>query len=166
MEWLDTLIAVAYVAAFIKTQKKEHTVCFIAMLFSMCFFWTVGEKFSVKNDGIECLYFLILSAIWMFAASFAGNIKTRIVIMIMSTFELLCGVESFIWQFATPVLTPVIEYYIWNVVAIHVITIISISIWGVKIEKPVERIFINGKRFYFGLLSHKVLARDREEAQR
>jgi hypothetical protein len=167
MEWLDFVIAAAYVAAFMKTHKKEYVYCFFAHLFCLCFFWTVGEIFSEKNGGIECLYFLSLSGIWIFAISLM-KLKTKacLTMLIMATYELLCGIESFIWQFFLPVTTPVIEYYIGNVVAIHVIIMISIHKWGVRIEKPMERIFINGKRFNFGLLGHKIMARNIEEVKR
>lgn len=166
MEWLDITIAVAYVAAFLKVQKKEYISCFIAMLFSMCFCWTIKDWFSVKNDGIECLYFLTLGAIWLAAAAKIKNNKVKIAVMVMSTYELLCGIESFIWQFVTPVTTPVIDYYIYNVVAIHVIILASIYKWGVKIEKPMERVFVNGKRYNISLYGNKIMARNTQETKR
>lgn len=163
---IDLIIVAAYAAALMITKKREYSSCLLFFVITVIFATALKSIFSVRNGGIECLYYLTLSAIWLLLACKIENNKVRIAVMVMTTYELLCGIESFIWQFILPVTTPVIEYYIENVIAIHVIILISIYRWGVKIEKPVERIFIDGKRFCFSVFSNKILARDHKESKR
>lgn len=157
MEWLDYVIAATYVAAFLKTHKKEYVYCFFAHLFCLLFFWTIGEEFSVKNNGVECLYFAALSSIWLYTISLI-KVKTKacFAMLMMSTYELLCSIESFIWQFIMPVTTPVIDYYIYNVVAIHVIILISVYKWGVRVERNDSYNYDNFRAFF----SRKNVARN------
>ena len=166
MPSIDFVIAVAYVAAFLATKKKEYIQCFFAMAASSVFCWSLVDIFSTKNNGIECLYFLILSAIWLICSTTIRNSKLKTATMVMTTYELLCAIESFIWQFIEPVLTPVISNYIINVIFIHIVILISINKWGVKIEEPMERVFINGKYFIFSIFSIKSVARDNTEIKR
>jgi hypothetical protein len=160
---IDVIIAVAYVAALLTLKRNEYIHCVFSFVVTVIFATILKEVFSVENNGIECLYFLILSMIWLFCAIKINCIKLKIAVMIMSTYELMCAIESFIWQFSHQVLTPIISNYIYNVVFIHFIIILSINIWGVKIERPMERIFSYGKYFIFNLLGSKRMARDNAE---
>jgi hypothetical protein len=166
MTSLDIMIAVAYVAAFLITNKKEYINCFFAMAFSSVFFLLVVDIFRAQNNGIECLYFLILSAIWLVCSTTIKCSKLKTAVMVMTTYELLCAIESLIWQFVQPVLTPAISNYIINVILIHIVILISINRWGVKIEEPMERVFSNGKHFVFSIFSIKSVARDNTEIKR
>lgn len=133
---MDLFIAAVYAVAILKTQRKELIYCFVAHVFCLCFSFLVVDLFSVYKNGIECLYFLFLSAAWIYASSKVKD-KNRCccVMLLMAIFQLICGIESFIWQFITPVLTPVIKYYEANVIFLHLIILTYIINKGVKIER-------------------------------
>ena len=131
----DLIIAAVYMAALLIFKKKEFLTCFAAFVITFVIAELFKELFSVNDGGIECLYFLILSAIWLACSNLVESNKIKIAIIAMSAYEMLCGIESFIWQFVQPVLTPVISNYIINVIFLHVVILSSIYRWGVKIER-------------------------------
>lgn len=129
MTWADMAIISLYVFAFIVTQRRELVILTAAMSVSAAIFWGFGNDFRV-----EYLYFLTQSSVWVVtAALLRGNYPVSLSALLMAGYECLVAVESFIWQFITPVETPIHGNYAEIIIAIHAIILYTAVKRGKKI---------------------------------
>ncbi|UCS82840.1 lipoprotein [Yersinia phage vB_YenS_P400] len=127
-------IAAAYVAALFLTRSIAFLVCGMSMTASLYVGWIAVESFSVNNNGAEYLYYLTQSLIWLPPASIMRNsIHCSISVLLMSVYIWLVSIESFIWQFVTPVETFMHSQYSLIIFMLQLNIIYTLSTRGGKI---------------------------------
>lgn len=103
---IDLSIAAIYLAAFLYSRSIAFFACCISMSASLYVGWIIVDEFSVKNDGAEYLYYLTQSIIWLPAVYIMReSIHCSLSVLLMSVYCWLVSIESFIWQFVTPIET-------------------------------------------------------------
>lgn len=103
---VDMTIAAIYLAAFLYSRSIAFMVCSMSMFASIYLGWVVVDSFSARNGGAEYLYYLTQSIIWLPAAYIMReSIHCALSVLLMSAYCWLVAIESFIWQFVTPVET-------------------------------------------------------------
>lgn len=158
MIYLDYIIAAIYLAALFITKKREYLTCLLFFVLTLCVSTLlINDRFSWFTNGIECLYFLVVSAVWIWCASILSgkNNKVSLCVLFMGFYEFICAAESFVWQFVTPVVTPVIINYSFNVMVFHAIIIMGIGRWGVKVERNISNTFHNFNIFIYSQYHNK-----------
>ncbi|WP_312999641.1 hypothetical protein [Leclercia sp.] len=134
MIYADYAIALMYVCGFLFTRMLAFAYCAPAMAMSMVLGWACVDLFSVPKGGSEYLYFLLQAAIWIYPVlTFRAAPLLALFALSMPVYEWLVSVESFVWQYVTPVETALHSEYAWIVIGMHLLILSSITKWGGEI---------------------------------
>ncbi len=126
---MDITLMAMYVMGFIVTAYPAYLIFLMAMLISVQIAETVMNAFPA-----EYMYFLIQSMVWLLAAMAARQSpKLAIATLTMCVYEWLVAIESFTWQFITPVETPLHSQYAFIIIAIHLFILSATAKWGGEI---------------------------------
>lgn len=133
MATIDLATALMYLGAFLYTRQIAFAVCIPVFAASMYVGWDAVEMFSARKGGYEFFYFLIQSFIWLAPAVYLRkNMYIALSVLLMSICEWLVAVESFVWQFITPVETFMHREYAFIILAIHLTILASLTKWGAQ----------------------------------
>lgn len=126
---MDITLMAMYVMGFIVTAYPAYLIFLMAMLISVQIAETVMNAFPA-----EYMYFLIQSMVWLLAAmAVRQSPKLAIATLTMCVYEWLVAIESFTWQFITPVETPLHSQYAFIIIAIHLFILSATAKWGGEI---------------------------------
>lgn len=125
----DVAIMIMYVLGFACTGMVAFLVFIPAMVMSVYLGWVLADSFPA-----EYLYYLAQSMVWLFPAiALRKSTKMALCVLTMSLYEWLVAIESFVWEFITPVETPLHAQYAFIIIGIHLF-ILSITFkWGGEI---------------------------------
>lgn len=125
----DVAIMIMYVLGFACTGVVAFLVFIPAMAMSVYLGWVLVDSFPA-----EYLYYLAQSMVWLFPAiALRKSTKMALCVLTMSLYEWLVAIESFVWEFITPVETPLHAQYAFIIIGIHLF-ILSITFkWGGEI---------------------------------
>lgn len=129
MAYADITLLAMYVLGFLFTGMTAFMVLIPAVLMSVCIGWVLVDDFPA-----EYLYFLSQSMVWLIPAFFMRkSVKLALCSLTMCIYEWLVSVESFIWQFITPVETPLHSQYAFIIIGIHLFILSTTAKWGGEI---------------------------------
>lgn len=139
----DAALLAMYMIGFSCTRMKAFLYFIPAMLASAYVGWALVDSFPS-----EYLYFLTQSMIWLLPSIAARNsIRVSLSALTMSLYSWIVSIESFIWQYISPVETPMHTYYSYFIMAIHLLIISNTAKWGGEIGyitwRNRNRIFAN-----------------------
>lgn len=126
----DVTIMIMYVLGFACTGMVAFLVFIPAMVMSVYLGWVLVDSFPA-----EYLYYLAQSMVWLFPAiALRKSTKMALCVLTMSLYEWLVAIESFVWEFITPVETPLHAQYAFIIIGIHLF-ILSITFkWAAKLD--------------------------------
>lgn len=132
---LDITVAVMYLLAVIVTRRLAFVMFLPALLMSNVLAASpLVEWLSTDKNSPEFIYYLAQSMIWLLPPMLLRNSpRLALCSLSMCIYEWLVSVESFIWQYVTPVETPLHSEYAFLVVAIHLVNLSSATKWGGEI---------------------------------
>ncbi|WQY91038.1 hypothetical protein [Salmonella phage ZBSTP8] len=125
----DIAIMIMYVLGFACTGMVAFLVFIPAMLMSVYIGWVIVDSFPA-----EYMYYLAQSMVWLITAFvMRKSVKLALCSLTMCIYEWLVAVESFIWQFITPVETPLHSQYAFIIIGIHLFILSTTAKWGGEI---------------------------------
>ncbi|ARK07762.1 hypothetical protein LPST10_00030 [Salmonella phage LPST10] len=125
----DIAIMIMYVLGFACTGMVAFLVFIPAMLMSVYIGWVIVDSFPA-----EYMYYLAQSMVWLIPAFvMRKSVKLALCSLTMCIYEWLVAVESFIWQFITPVETPLHSQYAFIIIGIHLFILSTTAKWGGEI---------------------------------
>lgn len=126
---MDITLIAMYVMGFALTAYPAYLIFIMSMLISM----QVAES-ALNAFPAEYLYFLTQSMVWILPAlALRKSKKLALCSLIMCVYEWLVAVESFTWQFITPVETPLHSQYAFIIIGIHLFILSTTAKWGGEI---------------------------------
>lgn len=129
MPGMDITIIAMYLLGFIVTRHTPFLIFTMTTLVSM----QVAEL-ALNSFPAEYLYFLTQSMIWIVPAfMLRKSLKLALCALSMCVYEWLVAIESFIWQFVTPVETPMHSQYAFIIIGIHMVILSTTAKWGGEI---------------------------------
>lgn len=129
MIYADIALLTMYILGFLCTGMVAFLVFIPAMLMSVYIGWVIVDSFPA-----EYMYYLAQSMVWLIPAFvMRKSVKLALCSLTMCIYEWLVAVESFIWQFITPVETPLHSQYAFIIIAIHLFILSTTAKWGGEI---------------------------------
>lgn len=129
MAYADITLLAMYVLGFLFTGMTAFMVFIPAVLMSVYIGWALVDNFPA-----EYFYFLAQSMVWLIPAFvMRKSVKLALCSLTMCIYEWLVAVESFIWQFITPVETPLHSQYAFIIIGIHLFILSTTAKWGGEI---------------------------------
>lgn len=129
MIYADITLLAMYILGFLCTGMMAFLVFIPAMLMSVYIGWVIVDSFPA-----EYMYYLAQSMVWLIPAFFMRkSVKLALCSLTMCIYEWLVAVESFIWQFITPVETPLHSQYAFIIIGIHLFILSTTAKWGGEI---------------------------------
>lgn len=126
---MDITLIVMYVMGYIITGYPAFLIFIMAMLISV----QIAEM-ALNSFPAEYLYFLVQSMVWaMPALALRKSPRLAIAALTMCVYEWLVSIESFIWQYITPVESPLHSQYAFIIMAIHLFILSATAKWGGEI---------------------------------
>lgn len=126
---MDITLIVMYVMGYIITGYPAFLIFIMAMLISV----QIAEM-ALNSFPAEYLYFLVQSMVWaMPALALRKSPRLAIAALTMCVYEWLVAIESFVWQYITPVESPLHSQYAFIVMAIHLFILSATAKWGGEI---------------------------------
>lgn len=126
---MDITLMVMYVMGFIVTAYPAYLILIMAMLISVQIAESVMNAFPA-----EYMYFLVQSMVWLVAAmAVRHSPRIAVAALTMCVYEWLVAIESFVWQFITPVESPLHSQYAFIIIAIHLFILSATAKWGGEI---------------------------------
>lgn len=125
----DIALLIMYALGFACTGMIAFALFIPAMLVSVYIGWALVDSFPA-----EYMYFLAQSMVWVLPAlALRKSTKLALCALTMCIYEWLVAVESFIWQFITPVETPLHSQYAFIIIGIHLFILSCTAKWGGEI---------------------------------
>lgn len=125
----DVAIMIMYVLGFSCTGMIAFLVFIPAMVMSVYLGWVLVDSFPA-----EYMYYLAQAMVWLLPAlALRKSAKMALCVLTMSLYEWLVAVESFVWEFITPVETLLHAQYAFIIIGIHLFIISAIAKWGGEI---------------------------------
>lgn len=125
----DIALLIMYALGFLCTGMAAFVVFIPAMLVSVYIGWVLVDSFPA-----EYMYFLAQSMVWVLPAfALRKSVKLALCSLTMCVYEWLVAVESFVWQFITPVETPLHSQYAFIIIGIHLFILSTTAKWGGEI---------------------------------
>ena len=125
----DATLLAMYIMGFLCTGMVAFLVFIPAMLASVYIGWVIVDSFPA-----EYMYYLAQSMVWLVPAFFLRkSAKLALCSLSMSIYEWLVSIESFVWQFITPVETPMYSDYRFIIIGIHLFILSTTAKWGGEI---------------------------------
>ena len=91
-------------------------------------------EMALNSFPAEYLYFLVQSMVWaMPALALRKSPRLAIAALTMCVYEWLVAIESFVWQYITPVESLLHSQYAFIVMAIHLFILSATAKWGGEI---------------------------------
>lgn len=129
MIYADIALLTMYILGFLCTGMVAFLVFIPAMLMSVYIGWVIVDSFPA-----EYMYYLAQSMVWLVPAFvMRKSVKLALCSLTMCIYEWLVAVESFIWQFITPVETPLHSQYAFIIISIHLFILSTTAKWGGEI---------------------------------
>lgn len=129
MIYADIALLAMYILGFLCTGMVAFLVFIPAMLMSVYIGWVIVDSFPA-----EYMYYLAQSMVWLIPAFvMRKSVKLALCSLTMCIYEWLVAVESFIWQFITPVETPLHAQYAFIIIGIHLFILSTTAKWGGEI---------------------------------
>lgn len=129
MIYADIALLTMYILGFLCTGMVAFLVFIPAMLMSVYIGWVIVDSFPA-----EYMYYLAQSMVWLIPAFvMRKSVKLALCSLTMCIYEWLVAVESFIWQFITPVETPLHSQYAFIIIGIHLFILSTTAKWGGEI---------------------------------
>ncbi|MDU7405626.1 MAG: hypothetical protein E7L15_17440 [Citrobacter portucalensis] len=129
MIYADIALLIMYILGFLCTGMVAFLVFIPAMLMSVYIGWVIVDSFPA-----EYMYYLAQSMVWLIPAFvMRKSVKLALCSLTMCIYEWLVAVESFIWQFITPVETPPHSQYAFIIIGIHLFILSTTAKWGGEI---------------------------------
>lgn len=129
MIYADIALLTMYILGFLCTGMVAFLVFIPAMLMSVYIGWVIVYSFPA-----EYMYYLAQSMVWLIPAFvMRKSVKLALCSLTMCIYEWLVAVESFIWQFITPVETPLHSQYAFIIIGIHLFILSTTAKWGGEI---------------------------------
>lgn len=129
MIYADIALLIMYILGFLCTGMVAFLVFIPAMLMSVYIGWVIVDSFPA-----EYMYYLAQSMVWLIPAFvMRKSVKLALCSLTMCIYEWLVAVESFIWQFITPVETPLHSQYAFIIIGIHLFILSTTAKWGGEI---------------------------------
>ena len=129
MIYADIALLTMYILGFLCTSMVAFLVFIPAMLMSVYIGWVIVDSFPA-----EYMYYLAQSMVWLIPAFvMRKSVKLALCSLTMCIYEWLVAVESFIWQFITPVETPLHSQYAFIIIGIHLFILSTTAKWGGEI---------------------------------
>lgn len=129
MIYADIALLIMYILGFLCTGMVAFLVFIPAMLMSVYIGWMIVDSFPA-----EYMYYLAQSMVWLIPAFvMRKSVKLALCSLTMCIYEWLVAVESFIWQFITPVETPLHSQYAFIIIGIHLFILSTTAKWGGEI---------------------------------
>lgn len=129
MIYADIALLTMYILGFLCTGMVAFLVFIPAMLMSVYIGWVIVDSFPA-----EYMYYLVQSMVWLIPAFvMRKSVKLALCSLTMCIYEWLVAVESFIWQFITPVETPLHSQYAFIIIGIHLFILSTTAKWGGEI---------------------------------
>lgn len=126
---MDITLIVMYVMGYIITGYPAFLIFIMAMLISV----QIAEM-ALNSFPAEYLYFLVQSMVWSIPAlALLKSPRLAIAALTMCVYEWLVAIESFVWQYITPVESPLHSQYAFIVMAIHLFILSATAKWGGEI---------------------------------
>lgn len=129
MIYADIALLTMYILGFLCNGMVAFLVFIPAMLMSVYIGWVIVDSFPA-----EYMYYLAQSMVWLIPAFvMRKSVKLALCSLTMCIYEWLVAVESFIWQFITPVETPLHSQYAFIIIGIHLFILSTTAKWGGEI---------------------------------
>lgn len=129
MIYADIALLTMYILGFLCTGMVAFLVFIPAMLMSVYIGWVIVDSFPA-----EYMYYLAQSMVWLIPAFvMRKSVKLALCSLTMCIYEWIVAVESFIWQFITPVETPLHSQYAFIIIGIHMFILSTTAKWGGEI---------------------------------
>ncbi|WYC18316.1 hypothetical protein [Citrobacter phage vB_CfrS_K1M] len=129
MIYADIALLTMYILGFLCTGMVAFLVFIPAMLMSVYIGWVIVDSFPA-----EYMYYLAQSMVWLIPAFvMRKSVKLALCSLTMCIYEWLVAVGSFIWQFITPVETPLHSQYAFIIIGIHLFILSTTAKWGGEI---------------------------------
>jgi hypothetical protein len=129
MIYADIALLTMYILGFLCTGMVAFLVFIPAMLMSVYIGWVIVDSFPA-----EYMYYLAQSMVWLIPAFvMRKSVKLALCSLTMCIYEWLVAVESFIWQFITPVETSLHSQYAFIIIGIHLFILSTTAKWGGEI---------------------------------
>lgn len=139
---IDIVIVAMYLLGFAVTNMTAFLVFSIASLASMQI-----ANLSVNSISYEYIHFITQAMVWLIPALLLRkSIKLALCAMVMCVYEWIVAVESFVWQFITPVETMLHSDYMYIITGIHLFILSSTAKWGGEIGYTIRH---NSYRSFF-----------------
>lgn len=133
MVGLDVAYIAMYFMAMIATKMRAFLFLIFACLLSDILAGSTLVYFSGRESP-EFLYFLGQSMLWLIPAMLMReSLKASVSALIMSAYCWVVSVESFLWQYVSPVETIMHSQYAAIITAIHLFIISTTAKWGGEI---------------------------------
>lgn len=129
MEFAGIALLAMYVLGFLCTGMAAFIILAAPMAISAYLGWVLVDAFPA-----EYLYFLSQSFVWIAPAFLLRkSAKIAMAALTMAVYEWIISVESFVWEFITPVETPLYEGYAFIVIGLHLFILSTTAKWGGEI---------------------------------
>jgi len=131
---LDIIVALMYLGAVIYTRRLAFAMFLPALFMSDVLAGSIIDYLTKTPSSPEFVYFLAQSMIWLIPPMLLRKSpQLALCSLSMCIYEWLVAVESFTWQYITPVETPLHSEYAFLVVAIHLFNLSCATKWGGEI---------------------------------
>lgn len=129
MPGMDITLIIMYLLGFVVTGFTPFLVLMMTMMVSMQL-----ADLALNSFPSEYMYFLTQSMIWLLPAfAFRKSVKLALCSLSMCVYEWLVSIESFVWQYITPVETPMHSQYAFIIIGIHLFILSTTAKWGGEI---------------------------------